>query len=88
MQYSVIETMEAIDDVINFASYMIRELKNQKAADDFLDRYDGEVKKLGFFPTGYRGLGLEYRGYEIRIKPFGTYNIFFMIDYVEQQVII
>ena len=31
---------------------------------------------------------MEYRGYDIRIKPFGTYNIFFMIDYVEQQVVI
>ncbi len=88
MQYNVIETIEAVDDVINFAAYMIRELKNQKAADDFLDRYDNEAKKLGFFPTGYRGIGLEYRGYEIRIKPFGTYNIFFVIDYIEQNVII
>lgn len=88
MQYNVIETIEAVDDVINFASYMIRELKNQKAADDFLDRYDNEAKKLGLFPTGYRGIGLEYRGYEIRIKPFGTYNIFFVVDYVEQKVII
>lgn len=88
MQYNVTETLEAVDDVINFASYMIREFKNQKAADDFLDRYDDEVKQLGFFPTGYRGIGLEYRGYEIRIKPFGTYNIFFVIDYMEQKVII
>ena len=53
-----------------------------------MSRYDEEVKKLGFFPTGYRGIGLEYRGYEIRIKPFGTYNIFFTIDYAEQEVII
>lgn len=88
MQYSVIETIEAVDDVINLASYMMRELKNQKAAYDFLSRYDKEAKKLGFFPTGYRGIGLEYRGYEIRIKPFGTYNIFFVIDYENQEVVI
>ena len=88
MQYSVIETIEAVDDVINFASYMLKEFKNQKAADDFLEKYDNEVKKLGFFPIGYRGIGLEYRGYEIRIKQFGTYNIFFVIDYAEQEVII
>lgn len=48
MQYNVIETLEAVDDVINFVSYIIREFKNQKAADDFLNRYDDEVKKLGF----------------------------------------
>ena len=59
MQYSVVETIEAVEDVINFTSYMIKELKNHKAAGDFLDRYDNEVKKLGFFPTGYRGIGLE-----------------------------
>ena len=67
---------------------MVQEFKNYKAADDFLNRYDNEVKKLEFFPTGYRGIGLEYRGYEIRIKPFGTYNIFFVTDYEEQEVII
>ena len=88
MQYNVIQTIEAADDVVNFAIYMIKELKNHKAATDFLSQYDEEVKKLGFFPTGYRGIGLEYRGYEIRIKPFGTYNIFFTIDYAEQEVII
>ena len=88
MQYNVIQTVEAADDVVNFAIYMIKELKNHKAAIDFLSRYDEEVKKLGFFPTGYRGIGLEYRGYEIRIKPFGTYNIFFTVDYAEQEVIV
>lgn len=61
MQYNVIETMEAVDDVINFASYMIRELKNQKAAADFLDRYDNEAKKLGFFrpDIGVSGWSIE-----------------------------
>ncbi len=58
MQYSILETIEAADDVINFASYMIRKFKNYKAADDFLNRYDDEVKKLEFFPTGYRGIGI------------------------------
>jgi len=28
---------------------MMRKFKNYKAADDFLNRYDDEVKKLAFF---------------------------------------
>ena len=48
MQYNVTETLEAVDDVINFASYMIREFKNLQAANDFLNRYSDEVKNLDF----------------------------------------
>ena len=41
---------------------MLKEFKNKKAADDFWEKYDNEVKKLGFFPIGYRGIGLDLAG--------------------------
>ena len=46
----------------------------------FLDKYDTEVQRLKNFPFGYRGVSFEYRGYEIRIKSFDTYNVFFTVD--------
>ena len=44
MQYSVTETDEAINDVINFAKYIKYHLGNSKAAKDFVDAYDTVLK--------------------------------------------
>lgn len=88
MQYSVTETDEAINDVINFAKYIKYHLGNSKAAKDFVDAYDTVSRELSIFPKGYRGIGLEYRDHEIRIMPFGTYNIFFVIDEMQHEIVI
>lgn len=88
MRYNIMETNEVIQDVIDFAYYMIDKFQNKKAAEDFLDAYDDEVSGLDMFPNGYRGIGLEYRGYEIRIKPFDTYNIFFVVNEEKHEVTI
>lgn len=88
MHYKVVVTQEALEDVSNLAKYMIDTFKNQKAADDFLDAYDKQVEVLGTFPIGYRGISIEYRGYEIRLKPFDTYNMFFVVDDEMGQIVI
>lgn len=88
MHYKVVVTQEALEDVSNLAIYMIDTFKNQKAADDFLDAYDKQVEVLGTFPIGYRGISIEYRGYEIRLKPFDTYNMFFIVDDKLGQIVI
>lgn len=88
MQYSVVVTHEALKDVLNLANYMIDTFKNQKAANDFLDAYDKQIEVLSFFPTGYRGISIEYRGYEVRLKPFDTYNLLFVVDSEKRQIVI
>lgn len=88
MKYSIKETKEAIKDVARLADYMIHKFKNHKAAKDFIAKYDREAKALGYFPFGYRGINFEYRGYEIRIKPFSTYNIFFVVNKTDNSIII
>ena len=88
MEYNIRETREAIQDVTDLAVYMIEEFSNHKAALDFINKYDAEVSSLRFFPFGYRGISIEYRGYEIRLKPFGTYNIFFIVDTKENIIVI
>ena len=77
MQYKLHETREAVEDVAGMAEYIVRRFANPDAALSFLNQYDKEVQRLMNFPFGYRGVSFEYRGYEIRIKSFDTYNIFF-----------
>ncbi len=88
MAYKLSETLEAIEDVTRTAEYLIENLKNKTAALKFLDQYKKEIKRLELFPFGYRGVGFEYRGYEIRIKPFDTYNLFFIVDVVNKEITI
>lgn len=86
MQYKLHETREAVEDVAGMAEYIVRRFANPDAALSFLNQYDKEVQRLMNFPFGYRGVSFEYRGYEIRIKSFDTYNIFFTVDIEEGRV--
>ena len=88
MQYSITETDESISDVINLAKYIKYHLENPKTAEDFVAVYDIASRELSIFPKGYRGIDLEYWNYEIRIKPFGTYNIFFVVDEKQHEIVI
>lgn len=88
MAYKLLETLEAIEDVTRTAEYLLKELKNKKATLNFLDQYNKEIKRLESFPFGYRGVGFEYRGYEIRLKPFDTYNVFFIVDMTNENIVI
>ena len=67
---------------------MIFSLKNEQAAINFLKQYYKQVQNLATFPFAYRGIGIMYHGYEIRMKPFLTYNVFFVVDEKTNQITI
>lgn len=35
---------------------------------------------MAIFPDGFGSTTIEYRGYVIRILPFGNYNLFYIVD--------
>lgn len=80
MRYKVEETRKAVDDIVGFSEYMIEKFGNSKAAYDFVKKYNKAILQLETFPFGYRGISFEYQGREIQLKPYGTYNIFFVVD--------
>jgi len=86
--FEVRETKEAKLDLKKLAVYMIYSLKNGQAASNFLDYYSKQTQNLSTFPFGYRKVGFDYQGYEIRIKPFSSYNIFFLVDVRKHQITI
>lgn len=86
--YRLVETLEAKQDVKNLAAYMIYSLKNVEAANRFLYLYDRQVHNLKIFPYGHKGVNIEYQGYEIHLKTFSTYNMFYTIDDFEHQIVV
>lgn len=88
MTYRLMATQETDHDLFKLAKYMRDELCNPKAALDFYDEYEKQIQGLRTFPFGYRGISFEYRGYEIRLKPFDSYNIFFIVDAQKGEIVI
>lgn len=88
MMYRIRTTKEVGKDIDNLVAYMICSLKNGQAASTFLDKYDMQIRGIATFPFGYRGTGFKYQGYEIRMKPFSSYHIFFVIDAKKCQITI
>jgi plasmid stabilization system protein ParE len=86
--YDLYETPESMEDISGLASYMIKEFMNDKAALDFLSNYSDKIEGLKTFPFGYKGISFEHRGYEIRLKPYDTYNIFFIVDTKKEEIVI
>lgn len=80
LMYNLIQTQEARNDLDKLTAYMIYSLMNGQAANHFLEQYKRQTLNLTTFPFGYRGIGIKYHGYEIRMKPFLTYHIFFVVD--------
>ena len=88
MMFNLRTTKEVGNDVDNLVAYIVYSLKNGQAASRFLEQYDKQILNLAIFPYGYRGIGIKYQGYEIRMKPFLTYNIFFVVDEKTHQITI
>ena len=86
--FNLVQTKEAGRDLDNLVAYMMYSLKNGQAANNFLSEYERQIHNLVIFPFGYRGVSFEYQGYEIHLKTFSSYNIFFVIDDLKHQIII
>ena len=88
MRFGIIETLEAARDVLNLAGYMLEVFGDISAAKGFRNAYVERTMALTSFPKRYRGIGINYRGNEIRLCPFGTYHLFFAVNERERQVVI
>jgi len=86
--YKQRQTREARNDLKNLTAYMMYTLKNVQTAISFMKRYKKEIANLLLFPYAYRDIGYTYQGYAIRMKPFSTYNIFYVVDETTHQITI
>lgn len=73
MNYKVLITSEAIDDIFNLVRYIHTELCNPNAAEKLYYNLDREIKSMGDFPLKFSDSGIKYRGYTIHKKVLGSY---------------
>lgn len=88
MSYKIKQTQEAENDLCRLSTYIIEEFKDKQAARKFIEDYREGMVVLEHFPFGFRGISIGYRGYEIRLRPFRQYNVFFYVEKKSGQVVI
>ena len=88
MIFKIYETEEALRDLICMAQYISENLHNPKAARDFVAQYDAEIEKISQYPMAYKRIFLQYRTYEIRMKSFKTYHIFYIVNIEKKHIVV
>ena len=88
MRCSIITSEEARVDLLLRAEYIALHFQDRDAARGFIDLYEEQLNILSPFPMAYRCIGFKYKGYEIRIKPFDSCNLFFTTDEGNNRIIV
>ncbi len=88
MNYKVLVTDEATEDIFHLVKYVYVDLCNPDAADKLYSNLNREVNNMGNFPLKFSDSGLKYRGYIIHKKVYQAYLLFYVIDNEEKKVFI
>lgn len=86
MNYRVLITDEATDDVFNLVKYIQGDLCNPDAANKLYTNLNREVNNMGDFPLKFADSGIKYRGYIIHKKIYQSYLLFYIISDENQTV--
>lgn len=86
MNYRVLITDEATDDVFNLVKYIQVDLCNPDAANKLYTNLNREVNNMGDFPLKFADSGIKYRGYTIHKKIYQSYLLFYIISDENQTV--
>ena len=86
MNYRVLITDEATDDVFNLVKYIQVDLCNPDAANKLYTNLNREVNNMGDFPLKFADSGIKYRGYIIHKKIYQSYLLFYIISDENQTV--
>ena len=86
MNYRVLITDEATDDVFNLVKYIQVDLCNPDAANKLYTNLNREVNNMGDFPLKFADSGIKYRGYIIHKKIYQSYLLFYIISELAQYI--
>ncbi|MFA9378010.1 MAG: type II toxin-antitoxin system RelE/ParE family toxin [Lachnotalea sp.] len=86
MNYKVLVTDEATDDIFNLVKYIHIDLSNPDAAEKLYSNLNKVVNNTGIFPLKVSDSGIKYRDYIIHKKVFESYLLFYIIDNEKKEV--
>lgn len=86
MNYKVLVTDEAINDVFDLVKYIHVELCSPSVADRLYVNLNREIDNMGYFPLKFSDSGIRYRGYTIHKKAYQSYLMFYIISDENQSI--
>lgn len=78
--YTIKYAYSSRNDIKGIKQYILKTFKYRELGENFTRKVKEAVKSLKMMPTGYETTGFVYRGYDIYIKPYRTYLLFYVVD--------
>lgn len=85
-QYRVVIAQSGKLDVKEKKKYILQQFKYREYAENFSKKIKEAVLALNTLPAGYNTTGFQYRGYDIYMKPYESYLLFYTVDEVAKMV--
>ena len=79
-KYKIEYAHSSRDDMRVIKKYILHKFKYREYAENFTKKMKAVAETLKTLPTGYDTTGFRYKGYEIYLKPYHTYQIFYAVD--------
>lgn len=86
--YKIQYTYSSRNDMLDMKKYILQTFKYRELGKNFTAKMKKVADVLRFLPTGYDKTGFQYRDYDVYLKPYQTYLIFFTVDEVNHVVTI
>ena len=87
-EYKIVYTYSSRDDIRRMKKYILDTFKYREYANNFTNKIKEAVNGLRILPTRFDTIGFQYRGYDIYMKPYRTYLIFYVVDNKSKTVIV
>lgn len=85
-EYKIVYTYSSRDDIRRMKKYILDTFKYREYANNSINKLKAATKELKILPTGFNTIEFQYRGYDIHMKPYHTYLIFYVVDNVGKTV--
>lgn len=85
-KYKIEYTHSGRDDMKKMKKYILEKFKYREYAENFANKMKTAAEGLKTLPTGYDTTGFQYKGYDIYMKPYLTYQFFYVVDEVSHIV--
>lgn len=79
-KYEIKYTHSSRDDIRGMKRYILENFRYRELGENFTRKIKAAVDGLRAFPKGHDTTGICYRGYDIYLKPYRTYLLFYIID--------
>lgn len=78
--YKIKYTNSSICDMQEMKRYILERFKYWELGENYTRKMKKAVDSLKIMPTGFDTIGIKYRGYEIYLKPYKTYLLFYIVS--------